>query len=110
MLMKNTATIFIVIVITATVKTSIIVNLLHDVEVVYKLYSLFSPITLAFFSLTVRTYTYILHSQISKQVPGIALSIERGHKHAFSCTEAGASCVAKYVASLIKNQLLHSRQ
>ncbi|KAK4582684.1 hypothetical protein RGQ29_025751 [Quercus rubra] len=48
--------------------------------------------------------------KISKQVPGIALSIERGHNHAFSCTEAGASCVAKYVASLIKNQLLHSRQ
>ncbi|XP_030927514.1 lipid droplet-associated hydrolase-like [Quercus lobata] len=51
-----------------------------------------------------------MFEEISKQVPGIALSIERGHKHAFSCTEAGASCVAKYVASLIKNQLLHSRQ
>lgn len=34
MLMKNAATIFIVMVITATVKTSIIVNLFHDVEVV----------------------------------------------------------------------------
>ncbi|KAM3689629.1 hypothetical protein ACB098_09G062700 [Castanea mollissima] len=51
-----------------------------------------------------------MFEEISKQVPGIALSIERGHNHAFSCTEAGASCVAKYVASLIKNQLLLSRQ
>jgi hypothetical protein len=51
-----------------------------------------------------------MYEEISKQVPGIALSIERGHKHAFSCTEAGSSCVAKYVANLIKNQLLHSMQ
>lgn len=51
-----------------------------------------------------------MFEEISKHVPGIAVSIDRVHTHAFSCTEAGSSCVAKYVASLIENQLLRSRQ
>ncbi|KAG6743991.1 hypothetical protein POTOM_052695 [Populus tomentosa] len=45
-------------------------------------------------------------SQISKQVPGISLSIEReGHTHSFCCTEAGSEWVAHHVASLIKKKL-----
>jgi pimeloyl-ACP methyl ester carboxylesterase len=51
-----------------------------------------------------------MFEEISKQVPGISLSVESSHIHTFSCTEAGSSFVAKYVASLIKNQLLCSRQ
>ncbi|KAG6640645.1 lipid droplet-associated hydrolase isoform X4 [Carya illinoinensis] len=51
-----------------------------------------------------------MHEEISKQVPGISLSIERAHPHAFSCTEDGSSCVAKHVARLIENQVLHSGQ
>ncbi|KAF5750566.1 UPF0554 protein-like isoform X2 [Tripterygium wilfordii] len=44
--------------------------------------------------------------EISKKVPGIALSIEReGHTHSFCCTEAGSVWVAQHVASLIKNQI-----
>ncbi|KAK9985922.1 hypothetical protein SO802_030873 [Lithocarpus litseifolius] len=50
-----------------------------------------------------------MFEEISNQVPGIALSTESNHTHTFSCTEAGSSFVAKYVASLIKNQLLCSR-
>ncbi|KAK4582693.1 hypothetical protein RGQ29_025752 [Quercus rubra] len=46
--------------------------------------------------------------QMFEEVPGIALSTESNHTHTFSCTEAGSSFVAKYVASLIKNQLLCS--
>ncbi|KAF5473918.1 hypothetical protein F2P56_005864 [Juglans regia] len=51
-----------------------------------------------------------MHKEISKQVPGISLSIERAHPHTFSCTEDGSSCVAKHVARLIQNQVLHSGQ
>ncbi|KAL9271418.1 Lipid droplet-associated hydrolase-like protein, partial [Drosera capensis] len=41
--------------------------------------------------------------KISKQVPGVSLSIEReGHMHAFSCSEAGSLWAAQRVASLIK--------
>ncbi|EEF32213.1 catalytic, putative [Ricinus communis] len=47
-----------------------------------------------------------LFEEISKQVPEIALSIEReGHTHCFSCTEAGSEWVAGHVACLIKNQI-----
>ncbi|CAK7341975.1 unnamed protein product [Dovyalis caffra] len=47
-----------------------------------------------------------MFEEISKQVPGIALSIEReGHTHSFSCTEAGSVWVAQHVASLIEKQL-----
>nr|XP_023888099.1 lipid droplet-associated hydrolase-like [Quercus suber]POE66618.1 lipid droplet-associated hydrolase [Quercus suber] len=49
-----------------------------------------------------------MFEEISNQVPGITLSTESNHTHTFSCTEAGSSFVAKYVASLIKNQLLCS--
>ncbi|XP_059462598.1 uncharacterized protein LOC132191540 [Corylus avellana] len=51
-----------------------------------------------------------MFEEISEHVPGIALSIERVHSHAFACTEAGSSCVAKHIASLIDNRLLSSRQ
>ncbi|KAB5519672.1 hypothetical protein DKX38_023991 [Salix brachista] len=45
-------------------------------------------------------------SQISKQAPGISLSIEReGHTHSFCCTEAGSEWVARHVASLIKKKI-----
>ncbi|THG12104.1 hypothetical protein TEA_027196 [Camellia sinensis var. sinensis] len=41
---------------------------------------------------------------ISKNVPDVALAIEReGLSHAFSCTKAGSLWVAQHVASLIKN-------
>lgn len=44
--------------------------------------------------------------EISKRVPGVALSVEReGHTHAFSCTESGSIWVAHYVASLIRSQV-----
>lgn len=47
-----------------------------------------------------------LFEEISKQVPDISLSIEKeGHDHAFSCTEAGSTWVAKHVAGLIKKHL-----
>lgn len=51
-----------------------------------------------------------MFEEISKQVPGVPLSIERAHPHGFSCSEAGSSCVAKYIASLIEDRLLYSRQ
>ncbi|KAE8098622.1 hypothetical protein FH972_016668 [Carpinus fangiana] len=51
-----------------------------------------------------------MFEEISKHVPGIALSVERDHTHAFACTEAGSSCVAKFIASLIENRLLCSNQ
>ncbi|XP_065857479.1 uncharacterized protein [Euphorbia lathyris] len=45
-----------------------------------------------------------LLEEISKQVPDIALSIEReGHTHNFSCTDAGSVWVARHVASLLKS-------
>ncbi|GAB2235908.1 hypothetical protein Droror1_Dr00026353 [Drosera rotundifolia] len=45
--------------------------------------------------------------KISKQVPGVSLSIEReGHMHAFSCSEAGSLWAAQHVASLIKEHAL----
>ncbi|KAF5473916.1 hypothetical protein F2P56_005863 [Juglans regia] len=51
-----------------------------------------------------------MHKEISKQVPGISLSIEKAHPHTFCFTEDGSSCVAKHVARLIQNQVLHSGQ
>ncbi|KAJ4705367.1 Lipid droplet-associated hydrolase [Melia azedarach] len=46
-----------------------------------------------------------MFEEISKQAPGIDLSIEReGHTHSFCCSEAGSIWVAYYVASLIKNK------
>ncbi|RXH81427.1 hypothetical protein DVH24_034848 [Malus domestica] len=45
-----------------------------------------------------------MFEEISKQVPDVALSIEReGHTHAFGCTEAGSLWVAEHVAGLIEN-------
>lgn len=52
-------------------------------------------------------YTKVAFSwwQISKEVPGAVLGIEReGHTHAFSCTEAGSLWVAHHVANLIKTR------
>lgn len=47
-----------------------------------------------------------LFEEVSRQVPGIALSIEReGHTHGFCCTEAGSAWVARHVVDLIKNQI-----
>ncbi|XP_045795880.1 lipid droplet-associated hydrolase isoform X1 [Trifolium pratense] len=52
-----------------------------------------------------------LHEEISKQVPGIPLFIEReNHTHGFSCTEAGSLWVAQHVANLIKNQVACANQ
>ncbi|KAK7337293.1 hypothetical protein VNO77_17859 [Canavalia gladiata] len=46
-----------------------------------------------------------LLEEISKQVPGITVSVEReNHTHGFCCTEAGSLWVAQHVANLIKNQ------
>ncbi|MED6192177.1 hypothetical protein PIB30_007709 [Stylosanthes scabra] len=43
--------------------------------------------------------------EISKQVPGIAVAVEREkHTHGFSCTEAGSLWVARHVVDLIKSQ------
>ncbi|KAK7284806.1 hypothetical protein RJT34_19559 [Clitoria ternatea] len=50
-----------------------------------------------------------LLEEISKQVPGIAVSIEReNHTHGFCCTEAGSLWVAQHVANLIKNQMAYT--
>ncbi|XP_042376703.1 lipid droplet-associated hydrolase-like isoform X1 [Zingiber officinale] len=44
--------------------------------------------------------------EVSRQVPGLALAVEReGHMHAFCCTQAGSSWVGHHVASLIRNQI-----
>lgn len=52
-----------------------------------------------------------LFEEISKQVPGIALSIEReGHTHSFSCTLAGSKWVADYAANLINPQITKSNR
>ncbi|KEH24203.1 alpha/beta hydrolase family protein [Medicago truncatula] len=52
-----------------------------------------------------------LLEEISNQVPGIALSIEReNHTHGFCCTEAGSLWVAQHVANLIKNQIACTNQ
>ncbi|TKY61939.1 Lipid droplet-associated hydrolase [Spatholobus suberectus] len=52
-----------------------------------------------------------LLEEISKQVPGIAIFIEReNHTHGFCCTEAGSLWVAQYVANLIKNQTACTNQ
>ncbi|KAJ7971637.1 Lipid droplet-associated hydrolase [Quillaja saponaria] len=49
--------------------------------------------------------------EIAKQVPNIAVSIEReGHTHGFCCFEAGSLWVAQHVASLIKNWISSSTQ
>ncbi|KAJ8432059.1 hypothetical protein Cgig2_016338 [Carnegiea gigantea] len=43
-----------------------------------------------------------LFEEVSKEVPDLHLSIEKGgHGHAFSCTEGGSIWVARHVASLI---------
>ncbi|KAL7198136.1 hypothetical protein ACSBR2_020622 [Camellia fascicularis] len=45
-----------------------------------------------------------MFDEISKNVPDVALAIEReGHSHAFSCTKAGSLWVAQHVTSVIKN-------
>ncbi|GAB2300745.1 hypothetical protein Dimus_034782 [Dionaea muscipula] len=50
-----------------------------------------------------------LFEEISKQVPSVAMSIEReGHTHSFSVTEVGSLWVAKHVASLIKDHVSSS--
>ncbi|CAL9118016.1 unnamed protein product [Musa textilis] len=47
-----------------------------------------------------------LFEEVSRMVPGLALSIEReGHMHAFCCTEAGSLWTGRHVATLIKNQI-----
>lgn len=44
--------------------------------------------------------------QVSRMVPGLALSIDReGHMHSFCCTEAGSLWAGHHVATLIKNQI-----
>ncbi|KAK7396742.1 hypothetical protein VNO78_17900 [Psophocarpus tetragonolobus] len=53
----------------------------------------------------------LLLEEISKQVPGIVISIEReNHTHGFCCTEAGSLWVAQHVANLIRNQTACSNQ
>ncbi|WCJ34218.1 Lipid droplet-associated hydrolase [Euphorbia peplus] len=50
-----------------------------------------------------------MFDEIKKQVPGIALTVEReGHKHSFCCTEAGSKWAAQHVANLTKTQVLNS--
>ncbi|XP_027350436.1 lipid droplet-associated hydrolase isoform X2 [Abrus precatorius] len=52
-----------------------------------------------------------LLDEISKQVPGVAISIEReNHTHGFCCSEAGSLWVAQHVANLIKNQMACTNQ
>ncbi|KAI5425371.1 hypothetical protein KIW84_031246 [Lathyrus oleraceus] len=52
-----------------------------------------------------------LLEEISKQVPGISLFIEReNHTHGFCCTEAGSLWVAEHVANLIKNHMVSTNQ
>ncbi|CAI8614905.1 unnamed protein product [Vicia faba] len=52
-----------------------------------------------------------LLEEISKQVPGIPLFIEReNHTHGFCCTEAGSLWVAEHVANLIKNHMASTNQ
>ncbi|KAH1195428.1 hypothetical protein AAZX31_19G184900 [Glycine max] len=52
-----------------------------------------------------------LLEEISKQVPGMAISIEReNHTHGFCCTEAGSLWVAQHVVNLIKNPMACSNQ
>ncbi|XP_065856876.1 uncharacterized protein [Euphorbia lathyris] len=52
-----------------------------------------------------------MFQEIEKQVPGMALTVEReGHKHSFCCTEAGSKWVAQHVANLTKTQVLSSNQ
>ncbi|PKU79307.1 hypothetical protein MA16_Dca000652 [Dendrobium catenatum] len=47
-----------------------------------------------------------LFEEISRQVPGAPLSIEReGHTHSFSCSKAGSIWVAHHVANLIKSRV-----
>jgi hypothetical protein len=44
--------------------------------------------------------------QISKQLPNLAMDVERsGYDHAFCCNEAGSHGVAVYTASVIKKVL-----
>ncbi|XP_058205611.1 uncharacterized protein LOC131319401 [Rhododendron vialii] len=52
-----------------------------------------------------------MFDEISSNVPGAALAVEReGHSHAFSCTIAGSLWVAQHVANLIKNRRTSSSQ
>ncbi|GLT65793.1 hypothetical protein SLA2020_382040 [Shorea laevis] len=45
-----------------------------------------------------------LFMEICQQVQGSSISIDgEGHRHAFSCSEAGSLCVAGHVANFIKN-------
>ncbi|KAE8717054.1 putative catalytic [Hibiscus syriacus] len=47
-----------------------------------------------------------MFEEVSRQAPGIGLSIEReGHTHGFCCSEAGSIWVARHAAGLIKNKL-----
>ncbi|EXC01933.1 hypothetical protein L484_018847 [Morus notabilis] len=51
-----------------------------------------------------------LYEEISRQAPGIALSLEReGHGHFFCCFEDGSTWVAHHVATLINDQISRSR-
>nr|DAD48428.1 TPA_asm: hypothetical protein HUJ06_018365 [Nelumbo nucifera] len=52
-----------------------------------------------------------MSEEITKQVPDVALTIEReGHTHAFCCSEAGSLWVAYHVVSLINRQILIASQ
>ncbi|KAK8473626.1 hypothetical protein PHAVU_001G194040 [Phaseolus vulgaris] len=52
-----------------------------------------------------------LLEEMSKQVPGITVSIEReNHTHSFCCTEAGSLWVAQHVANCIKKQTACTNQ
>ncbi|KAF7148737.1 hypothetical protein RHSIM_Rhsim03G0067100 [Rhododendron simsii] len=52
-----------------------------------------------------------MFDEISSNVPGAALAVEReGHSHAFSCTTAGSLWVAQHVANLIKSRHTSSSQ
>ncbi|KAI8562936.1 hypothetical protein RHMOL_Rhmol03G0074600 [Rhododendron molle] len=52
-----------------------------------------------------------MFDEISSNVPGAALAVEReGHSHAFSCTTAGSLWVAHHVANLIKNRRISLSQ
>ena len=47
-----------------------------------------------------------IYEEISNNVPGAVLAVERGgYTHAFSCTEVGSLWVAQHVSALINNYL-----
>lgn len=83
-------------------------SLLQETELVLQyLKHTVSAFALGFFSFTFQAlFNSLSCSQISKQAPGVSLSIEReGHTHSFCCTEAGSEWVAHHVASLIKKKI-----